>query len=122
MVAHRNRTSLWGGLWLLSLLLIMTWTAGCRGPGSTAATPAAQPRPEATALSTQGTAEEPKPAAREVRVKVVRPHVDNRSGGQPRIVVEKDVCDLGEVGVDTKLTGQFKFTNTGNAPLEIVGV
>ncbi len=122
MVAHRNRTSLWGGLWFLSLWLIMTWAAGCQGPGSTVATPTAQTGPEATALSTQNGGQEAQPAAKEVQVKMVRPHAGKVAGGQPRITVEKDVCDLGEVGVDTKLTGQFKFTNTGNAPLEITGV
>jgi hypothetical protein len=106
----------------LSLWLIVMWAAGCQGPGSTATTPAEQQGPEATALSTQGAGEESKPAAKEVQVKVVRPHVGKVSGGQPKITVEKDVCDLGEVGVDTKLTGQFKFTNAGNAPLLITGV
>jgi hypothetical protein len=52
---------------------------------------------------------------------MVRPHTGKVAGGQPTITVEKDVCDLGEVGVDTKLTGQFKFTNTGNAPLVVTG-
>ncbi len=122
MVAHRNRTSLRGGLWFLSLWLIMTWAAGCQGPGSTAAAPTAQTGPEATALSTQNGGQEAQPVAKEVQVKMVRPHAGKVAGGQPRIAVEKDVCDLGEVGVDTKLTGQFKFTNTGNAPLEITGV
>jgi hypothetical protein len=81
-----------------------------------------QPGREATALSTQGAAEESEPAAQEVRVKAVRPHTGRMAGGQPKITIEKDVCDLGEVGVDSKLTGQFQFTNTGNAPLRITGV
>ena len=122
MVAHRNGTSLWRGLWFLTLWLVMVWAAGCQGPGATADTPAAQQGQEATALATPGTPEEPKPAAPEVKVKAVRPYFAKASGGQPRIAVEKDVCDLGEVGVDTKLSGQFKFTNTGNGRLVIVGV
>jgi len=122
MVAHGNRTGLWRGLWSLSLLLIATWMAGCQGSGSTAAAPAAQPGPEATAVPAQKAGAEPRPAAGETRVKMVRPRAGKVSAGQPRITVEKDVCDLGEVGVDTKLTGQFKFKNAGNAPLEITGV
>ena len=106
----------------MSLLLIATWMAGCQGSGSTAAAPAAQPGPEATAVPAQKAGAEPRPAAGETRVKMVRPRAGKVSAGQPRITVEKDVCDLGEVGVDTKLTGQFKFKNAGNAPLEITGV
>ncbi len=122
MVARRNRTSPGWGLWFLPVWLTVTWVAGCQGPGSPAAAPAAQTGPEATALSTQNGGQETQPPAREVQVKAVRPHAGKVAGGQPRIAVEKDVCDLGEVGVDAKLTGQFKFTNTGNAPLEITGV
>jgi hypothetical protein len=36
------------------------------------------------------------------------------------MAVEKEVCDLGEIGTDTKHTGQFRFTNPGTAPLKIV--
>jgi hypothetical protein len=122
MAAHESGILRRGLLWFLSLWLVLTWTAGCQGPGSTAAAPAAQPGPEATALATQNGGQGTQPAAREVQVKMVRPHTGKVAGGQPTITVEKDVCDLGEVGVDTKLTGQFKFTNTGNAPLEITGV
>lgn len=37
----------------------------------------------------------------------------------PRISFEKTVCDLGEVGQDTKNTCEFKFTNTGHSLLKI---
>jgi hypothetical protein len=122
MVAHRkSRIGLLGGVWFLSLWLIMTWMVGCQGPGSTAVTSATQPGPEA-AVSTQQTGEETVPGTGEVVVKMVRPRAGKASGGQPRIAVEKDVCDLGEIGVDTKLKGEFKFTNTGNGPLAITGV
>lgn len=40
----------------------------------------------------------------------------------PRIAFESAVCDLGEVGPSVKNTGQFKFTNTGDAPLRITRV
>ncbi len=38
------------------------------------------------------------------------------------ITIEKPVLDLGEVGADTKRTGQFHFTNTGKSPLKILQV
>ena len=106
----------------MPLGLIMIWAAGCRGPGATTITAGGQDGPETTALPTQTAGQESPPAAREVQIKAVRPHAGKASGGQPTITVEKDVCDLGEVGVDTKLTGEFKFTNTGTAPLLITGV
>jgi hypothetical protein len=36
----------------------------------------------------------------------------------PRISFEKTVCDLGEVGQDTKNTCEFRFTNTGQGRLK----
>jgi len=44
------------------------------------------------------------------------PEIENRL---PRISFEKTVCDLGEVGQDTKNTCEFKFTNTGQGLLKI---
>jgi len=122
MVTHRSRTGLSGGLWFLSLGLMVVWAAGCRGPGATTISTGGQEEPKATALAPQDRGQESQPAAAEVQIKAVRPHVGKGSGVRPTIAVEKDVCDLGEVGVDTKLTGQFKFTNTGDAPLVITGV
>jgi hypothetical protein len=40
----------------------------------------------------------------------------------PQITFEKTVYDFGEVSSSKKCTGQFKFTNTGNAPLRITEV
>lgn len=40
----------------------------------------------------------------------------------PRITLEKTVHDFGEVGPGTSHKGQFRFTNTGNAPLIITRV
>jgi len=37
----------------------------------------------------------------------------------PKISFEKTVCDLGDVGQETKNTCEFKFTNTGQALLKI---
>lgn len=40
----------------------------------------------------------------------------------PTITIEKPLLDLGEIGTDSKRTGEFRFTNTGNAPLKILQV
>jgi hypothetical protein len=40
----------------------------------------------------------------------------------PKITFENTVYDFGKVGPGQKLNGQFKFTNTGNAPLKITQV
>jgi hypothetical protein len=40
----------------------------------------------------------------------------------PTITFEKSVLDLGEIGTDSKRTGEFKFTNTGKSPLKILQV
>jgi len=44
------------------------------------------------------------------------------TGPAPKITFETAVCDLGEVGPNTKNAGEFKFTNTGEAPLTITKV
>jgi len=113
MVAHGNRGSLLLGLRFCTLGLAVMWMAGCQGPGSTATVPAVQQGPAQTA------GEPSQSAASAVQVKVVKPVVGKVSGRQPQITFEKDTLDLGEVGVGAKLTGQFKFTNTGAAPLKI---
>ena len=40
----------------------------------------------------------------------------------PEISFEKTVCDLGQVGLGTKNTCEFKFTNTGQGLLKITNV
>ncbi|MCK4292081.1 MAG: DUF1573 domain-containing protein [Planctomycetes bacterium] len=40
----------------------------------------------------------------------------------PKLSFEQKVCDLGQVGLGTKNTCQFKFTNNGRAPLKITNV
>jgi len=40
----------------------------------------------------------------------------------PRISFESTVSDLGQIGLSTKNTCEFKFTNTGRAPLKITNV
>ena len=102
MIARRDGVRPLGGLWL-SLCLAAIWMAGCQGPSSIATTSAID----------------------DSQVKAVRPaedKIDTVSGGQPKIAVAEDVCDLGEIGLDTKRKGQFRFTNTGAAPLKIAQV
>jgi len=40
----------------------------------------------------------------------------------PKISFEQTVCDLGQVGLGTKNSCEFKFTNTGQGPLRITNV
>jgi hypothetical protein len=94
------------------LLLLAGVLAGCQGEASTVKTPAAQPSAEGAVQTSQlqpaGDPGEPV----ELEVAVLA----------PKITVEKPVLDLGEVGTDSKNTGQFRLTNTGNAPLKILRV
>lgn len=41
---------------------------------------------------------------------------------RPSIAIEKPLLDLGEIGTDSKRTGEFRFTNAGNAPLKILQI
>lgn len=41
---------------------------------------------------------------------------------KPKIVFENKLLDFGKIGPETKPTGEFRFTNTGNAALEITRV
>ena len=40
----------------------------------------------------------------------------------PTFTIENPLLDLGEIGTDSKHTGEFRFTNTGNAPLKILQI
>jgi hypothetical protein len=40
----------------------------------------------------------------------------------PSISFERTVCDLGQVGLGIKSACEFKFTNTGQATLEVTNV
>lgn len=44
------------------------------------------------------------------------------AAGEPRIQFESLVYDFGKVGPGQKMSGEFKFTNTGDAPLKITKV
>jgi hypothetical protein len=97
---------------LFLFLLLTGLLTGCQGGNSTAQTPAARPAADEAIPAPQ-----PQPAAepgRPVKVEV--------AVSTPKITLEKTVLDLGEIGTDSKNTGKFHFTNTGNAPLKIVRV
>ncbi|MCU0915139.1 MAG: DUF1573 domain-containing protein [Planctomycetes bacterium] len=112
--ARWSRGDSWFGLKLVSLGLIAVWAAGCRGPAAQTQEPAA---PTQTVAATS-----PAPAAQGGADAKLQPVAVPPYTGGPRLAVEKDVCDLGEIAVDSKQTGSFKFTNTGNEPLKIVAV
>ena len=38
---------------------------------------------------------------------------------KPKIVFENKIVDFGKIGPQTRVTGEFRFRNTGNADLEI---
>jgi hypothetical protein len=88
---------------LASCLLVVAVLAGCQNGASPARVPA-EPAIEA----------QTPPAVEPVELQVTVLH--------PRITVEKPLVDLGEVGTDSKRTGQFKFTSTGDAPLKVLKV
>jgi hypothetical protein len=103
----------------LSLLAL----AGCQKEASTDSQPgAAELHAVPTPTAVPAVSEEPKPSPRRMRIRVLKPDESEVSGGQPAIAVEKDTCELGDIAVNARHKGQFKFTNTGNAPLKILRV
>ena len=56
------------------------------------------------------------PPAQLEKPKLIQAEADKPA---PRITFEQTVHDFGEVGPATAKTAEFKFTNTGDAPLEI---
>ena len=66
------------------------------------------------------TAEPPAQVVQAIEPQETTPEKTTQINNQlPRISFEKTVCDLGEVGQDTKNTCEFKFTNTGQGLLKI---
>jgi len=99
---------------------------GCRQEASKADAATAQaesPAVQAESPAVQAPAAEPEKAAPVPhQVKLDEPVKVEATVDGPRITVENPVVDLGEVGADSKRTGEFRFTNTGNAPLKILDV
>jgi hypothetical protein len=105
---------------LLPLCLLAAALMGCRNEASTAKAPATPSGDSAIQVaqarsvepSASASAQEPANPGEPVELKV--------TVLAPKITVEKTVLDLGEIGTDTKRSGEFRFTNTGNAPLKIL--
>lgn len=109
MNARRRGGDSWFDLRLLLPCLLVAVLMGCRNEASVAKSPADQPASATVSVDQTQT----KPAEPvELKVTVLA----------PKITFEEPILDLGEVGTDTKRTGQFTFTNTGNAPLKILQV
>ncbi|MCX5638151.1 MAG: DUF1573 domain-containing protein [Planctomycetota bacterium] len=90
---------------LLSIILLLA--IGCR-------------QQAAKVQNIEQTAEPLTKAAKTVEFKETAPKQAPKSDSLlPRISFEKTVCDLGEVGQDSKNTCGFKFTNTGQGLLKI---
>ncbi|MBA7667656.1 hypothetical protein ES703_75753 [subsurface metagenome] len=70
----------------------------------------------AVAQRAKNTAESPAKANQALEPSKVSPKpTSDAKNLLPRILFEKTVCDLGDVGQGTKNTCEFKFTNTGSA-------
>jgi hypothetical protein len=63
------------------------------------------------------------PSAKVIQIvesrEIIPEQIQQTDNKLPRISFEKTVCDLGEVGQDTKNTCEFRFTNTGQGLLKI---
>lgn len=98
-------------LGVVALCLTAAVLLGCRNEASTSKVPAT--KADGSAVQT-ASAEKPASAAKPVELKATEL--------SPAITFEKPVLDLGEVGTDSKRTGEFRFTNTGKSPLKILQV
>ena len=102
------------GLWLLLFCLPVLGLMGCRSEASKekASTVQTEPVEQSNPAADQEKSEAKPEAPAEVKVVTL----------VPKITVEKPIVDLGEVGTDSKVTGQFPFLSDGQAPLKIVQV
>lgn len=98
------------GLGGVALCLIAAVLMGCRNEAATSKAPGTKTDGSAAPAPSQKVAS----AAEPVELKATEL--------PPTITFEKSVLDLGEVGTDSKRTGEFKFTNTGKSPLKILQV
>ena len=101
MFAYKKPGDSFIGLFLL-LSTLFVLLAGCGGSAETTGTLATQPQDA-------GSAEAPASKAEPGKVDV--------TGPQPKLSLEKASHDFGEVGPETARTAQYKFKNTGDAPL-----
>lgn len=115
----RQRGGNLGCVLVAAFLCLSLLVVGCRNEASTAKTPGVQ---------ADGSTVEAMAASQPVESATAQPANPNEpvefkaAMRTPKIKVEKPTLDLGEVGTDVKRTGEFRFTNTGNAPLKILQV
>lgn len=105
-------------LCLLAAALMM----GCRNEASTARAPATQSDDAVVQAVQTQSGELSGPASVRTPANPSAPVEVQVTVLAPKIEVEKPVLNLGEVGTDSKRTGEFRFTNTGKAPLKILQV
>ncbi len=109
IVARGERADLSFG-WCFSVLLpaVLVLLSGCQDTATTAQAP--QTGQSRTLVAGSAQSEGTEPTAGQASVI------------SPKITLDKVVHDFGEIGTETKHTAQFKFTNTGDAPLVIITV
>ncbi len=122
MAANRNtsgtiargerRDWLFGLCFSTVLTLLLVLPSGCQDSASPAKAPQTQPAGDEGVEPAQTTTQAPGTEPVEVQASVV----------VPRVSFDKLVHDFGEIGPETKQTAEFKFTNTGDAPLIITKV
>ena len=105
-------TSFWFALALAPLwLMLPAFLTGCQEEVKTTKATAVE-KPPQISETTASTPTVEKPSAGRVETPVAG----------PRITFEETVHNFGEVAPESKHTTQFKFKNTGTAPLKIVSV
>jgi hypothetical protein len=111
---------------LISIVIIsfaLLLQGGCQGPSAGTGAGSLRQNQEPLVSSPAAPAsEEPakqpqqEPPAQLEKPKLIQAETDKPA---PRITFEQTVHDFGEVGVATQRTAEFRFTNTGDALLEI---
>jgi hypothetical protein len=91
---------------ILAVSCALLLPAGCQQPAKVAEEPGTDAAPV-----------EPAPVPEKALVAATEPN-----GPAPKITFESLEYDFGKVGPRQKLLGEFKFTNTGDAPLKITKV
>jgi hypothetical protein len=101
--------------WVVLLLVagLVVTLSGCQGQTGGAKEPMAQPQSEGTVeVSEIGSDDQMTPAQDDAAL----------AAEGPRITLEETAHDFGEIGPGTSHEAEFKFTNTGNAPLIVTQV
>lgn len=99
--------------------LVLLLQPGCREQVAVTAPETIEQVPDREPAEPAETVAEAKPPTTPPTPPVAKTEVKQRA---PKITFEKVVHDFGEVGPDTKTAGEFRFTNTGDAPLKITEI